>query len=122
MNTPLKSPEDCETMPEVRAGVDATDRALIDLLSTRFGYMRAAARIKPERGQVRDEERKAAVIDAAKADALAKGLVEEAIPDLPEEQQGIYAVYPPGRFTQPKVRAFIDFLVNAFAEKGPDRW
>ena len=56
------------------------------------------------------------------ADALAQGLVEEAIPDLPVEKQGIYAVYPPGRFTQPKVRAFIDFLVNAFAEKGPDAW
>jgi DNA-binding transcriptional LysR family regulator len=56
------------------------------------------------------------------ADALASGLVEEAIPDLPVETQGIYAVYPPGRFTQPKVRAFIDFLVQAFADKGPDAW
>jgi DNA-binding transcriptional LysR family regulator len=56
------------------------------------------------------------------ADALAKGLVEEAIPDLPNEMQGIYAVYPPGRFTQPKVRAFIDFLVQSFASKGPDAW
>jgi DNA-binding transcriptional LysR family regulator len=53
---------------------------------------------------------------------MAKGLVEEAIPGLPVEVQGIYAVYPPGRFTQPKVRAFIDFLVEAFADKGPDKW
>jgi DNA-binding transcriptional LysR family regulator len=56
------------------------------------------------------------------ADALRKGLVEEAIPELPVEVQGIYAVYPPGRFTQPKVRAFIDFLVEAFADKGPESW
>ena len=56
------------------------------------------------------------------ADSMQKGLVEEAIPDLPVETQGIYAVYPPGRFTQPKVRAFIDFLVQAFADKGPDNW
>jgi len=56
------------------------------------------------------------------ADALAKGQVEEAIPDLPNEMQGIYAVYPPGRFTQPKVRAFIDFLAQTFANKGPDAW
>jgi DNA-binding transcriptional LysR family regulator len=55
-------------------------------------------------------------------DAMARGLVEDAIPDLPVEVQGIYAVYPPGRFTQPKVRAFIDFLVAAFADKGGDRW
>lgn len=56
------------------------------------------------------------------ADALEKGLVEEAIPDLPKEIRGIYAVYPPGRFTQPKVRAFIDFLAHSFADKGPDHW
>ena len=56
------------------------------------------------------------------ADAKAKGLVQDVIPDLPVETKGIYAVYPPGRFTQPKVRAFIDFLVQVFAEKGPDHW
>ncbi|WP_298294900.1 LysR family transcriptional regulator [uncultured Litoreibacter sp.] len=56
------------------------------------------------------------------ADALADGLVEEAMPGLPTEDQGIYAVYPPGRYTQPKVRTFIDFLVEAFKEKGPETW
>ena len=56
------------------------------------------------------------------ADALRDGLLEPAIKDLPVETQGIYAVYPPGRYTQPKVRAFIDFLVETFKEKGPDSW
>ncbi len=74
MNAATKSPESCETMIEVRAGVDATDRALMDLLATRFGYMRAAARIKPTREAVRDEDRKRAVIEAAIADAAAKGV------------------------------------------------
>ncbi|MBK0325872.1 LysR family transcriptional regulator [Rhodobacteraceae bacterium F11138] len=56
------------------------------------------------------------------AQALRDGMVEDAIPTLPVESQGIYAVYPPGRFTQPKVRAFIDFLVHTFADKGPTDW
>lgn len=56
------------------------------------------------------------------ADALRQGLVEDVMPALPGETLGIYAVYPPGRFTQPKVRAFIDFLVQTYAEKGPDSW
>ncbi|GAB4298014.1 MAG: LysR family transcriptional regulator [Roseovarius sp.] len=56
------------------------------------------------------------------APAMKKGLVEDVIPDLPYEVLGIYAVYPPGRFTQPKVRAFIDFLVEEFADKGPHDW
>jgi DNA-binding transcriptional LysR family regulator len=56
------------------------------------------------------------------ADAMRQGLVEDAIPDLPREVMGIYAVYPPGRYTQPKVRAFIDFLASRFAGRGPDEW
>jgi DNA-binding transcriptional LysR family regulator len=56
------------------------------------------------------------------ADAMRQGLIVDAIPELPIETQGIYAVYPPGRFTQPKVRAFIDFLAHAFADKGAADW
>jgi DNA-binding transcriptional LysR family regulator len=56
------------------------------------------------------------------ADAMKAGLVEEAMPGLPVEVLGIYAVYPPGRFPQPKVRAFIDFLVKTYADRGPDDW
>ena len=78
----FKLPDDCQNMIEVRAGVDATDRELMALLDRRFGYMRAAARIKPSRETVRDEQRKAAVIDAARADAKVRGLPSEAIADL----------------------------------------
>lgn len=74
MSDTIKSPEDCMTMPDVRAGVDALDRELVALLATRFGYMRAAARIKPERGMVRDEARKAQVIAQAKAAAFDAGV------------------------------------------------
>jgi isochorismate pyruvate lyase len=58
----ILSPDDCRTMTEVRAGVDAVDRELVSLLGRRFGYMRAAARIKADRGHVRDATRKAQVI------------------------------------------------------------
>lgn len=67
-------PEHCMTMAEVRAGVDATDRELMALIDRRFGYMRAAARIKPHREAVRDEVRKAAVIANARADSTARNL------------------------------------------------
>jgi isochorismate pyruvate lyase len=80
--TTIITPDDCTTMAEVRAGVDATDRAIGQLLATRFGYMRAAARIKPERGQVRDEERKAQVIAQAQARAEVLGLPGDAVAAL----------------------------------------
>lgn len=75
-------PTDCQTMAEVRAGVDAVDRALIALLARRFGYMEAAARIKPERGHVRDEARKAQVIANARAHARAAGIPDAAIGEI----------------------------------------
>lgn len=61
-------------MEQVRIGVDEIDRQMIALLEQRFGYMRAAARIKPDRNVVRDESRKAQVIANAKAAALKAGV------------------------------------------------
>lgn len=70
------APESCETMEEVRAGVDAVDAAIASLLGERFRYMAAAARIKTLRETVRDEDRKAQVIENAKANARANGVPE----------------------------------------------
>lgn len=76
----VKAAQDCVSMAEVRAGVDALDRELVALLARRFDYMTAAARIKPARAMVRDEARKAEVIGnasaAAAVAALPHGLAE----------------------------------------------
>jgi len=73
---------DCTTMAEVRAGVDQVDRELVALLARRFGYMDAAARIKPSRDRVRDEDRKAAVIANARAAARDRGVPEPVVAEL----------------------------------------
>ena len=61
-------------MAEVREGVDALDRALVELLAERQRYMDAAARIKPDRGTVRDEARIEQVVANVKAEATRAGL------------------------------------------------
>ena len=76
------SPEECRTMSDVRVGVNATDAALVELLARRFGYMRAAARIKHTRDDVRDERRKAQVIAAVRDAAVAAGIPADAIAEL----------------------------------------
>ena len=76
------SPEDCTDMAEVRRGVDATDRELLALLARRYGYMRAAARIKPARTAVRDERRKAEVIGNVRDGARQLGLPAEDLAQL----------------------------------------
>ena len=75
-------PEDCQSMTEVRAGIDALDREIVDLLAIRFRFMTAAARIKQDRGAVRDEWRKAQVIANAKAAAASLGVPAEVVGDI----------------------------------------
>ena len=75
-------PEHCQTMTDVRAGVDTTDAELTRLIGVRFRLMDAAARIKRERGQVRDEARKAQVIANARAGAAANDWSPELAGDL----------------------------------------
>lgn len=76
------APDTCTTMVEVRAGVDALDRELIALIGRRMRFMEAAARIKRERSQVRDEARKAQVIANAVAGARSHGVPKELATEL----------------------------------------
>jgi len=57
------APDRCTAMPEVRYGVDRLDEEIVTLMGERFRYMDAAARIKPNREAVRDEVRKAQVLE-----------------------------------------------------------
>ncbi len=87
------SPENSSNMAQVREGVDAVDRDLVVLLARRFAYMDAAARIKTDRQSVRDEARKAQVLDNVAREAVAAGLDPErlrAIWDVLVEQSIAY--------------------------------
>ena len=75
-------PETYTSMAQVRTGVDEIDRQLVALLARRFAHMRAAARIKPERSAVRDEARKAEVIDNVRAEADRLGVPADIIAAL----------------------------------------
>jgi len=50
-------------------------------------------------------------------DAIADGRVVPVLENLPENRLSINAIYPPGKFVQPILRAFIDFLVEYFKEQ-----
>ena len=83
--TDIRDPADCTNMTEVRSGVDDVDRQIVALLKRRFGYMDAAARIKPDRSAVRDEWRKADVLAKVDAAAVDGGLNRTLIARLYEE-------------------------------------
>jgi isochorismate pyruvate lyase len=68
------APLECQTMADVRAGVDALDEQIVLLLAERQRYMDAAARIKTNRTAVRDEARIEDVIAKVKRAATKAGL------------------------------------------------
>lgn len=55
-------------------------------------------------------------------DLVRSGRLVELLADRPSTILGIYAVYPQGRFPQPKLRSFIEFLTEHFKGMGPDNW
>ena len=83
--TEIRDPADCLTMTEVRVGVDDVDRRIVRLLKRRFGYMDAAARIKPDRSAVRDEWRKADVLSKVDAEAVTLGVDRRLVARLYED-------------------------------------
>ena len=74
---PRVDPAACRTMVEVRAGVDALDRALVALMAERQRYMDAAARIKPDRDAVHDDTRIEDVVTKVLAAAQTHHLAPE---------------------------------------------
>jgi DNA-binding transcriptional LysR family regulator len=57
----------------------------------------------------------------ALGDALEHGRLEQVLPGAVSDPLGIYAVYPPGPFPQPKLRALIDYLAEYFRAAEPVR-
>ncbi|MBB5514404.1 DNA-binding transcriptional LysR family regulator [Rubricella aquisinus] len=55
-------------------------------------------------------------------DSIKAGRVVSLMDQCMDQKLGIFAVYPPGRFPQPKLRAFIEFLVAHFKAQGDVIW
>ncbi|MEM8569708.1 MAG: LysR family transcriptional regulator [Pseudomonadota bacterium] len=47
-------------------------------------------------------------------ESMAEGRLVEILPETTADPLGVYAVYPPGPFPQPKLRALIDFLAEHY--------
>ncbi len=55
-------------------------------------------------------------------DRLKTGSLRPILEDHPQPALGIHLVYPSGLYTQPKTRAFIDFMVDRFKGYGSMDW
>ena len=94
-------PEQCNSMIEVRSGLDQLDQEIAGLLARRFRYIDAAARIKQRRDQIRDDERVAVVIEAVRSRAAAAGAPAELIAKVYENLVETSIAYKLEKFDAP---------------------
>ena len=77
----VKAPKDCADLSDVRVEIDRCDKALVDLIGQRFGYVERAWQIKLGLGQEANVPwRNQQVIDRVRAQATERGVP----PDLCE--------------------------------------
>jgi len=74
---PLKMPQACGSMAELREAIDLLDGRLVALLAVRQAYIERAAALKSSRGQVRDPARIEDVVAKVIAEGRKAGLSAE---------------------------------------------
>jgi isochorismate pyruvate lyase len=98
---PVRPPESCADMTELRDEIDRLDRHLVALLAERSGYVARAAELKKARSAIVDEARIEQIIGKVRGYAAS----HDADPDL------IEAIY------RAMIAAFIAFEERAFDKK-----
>lgn len=78
----IKSPDNCESMSDVRLAIDSLDEQLLKILSQRIKYIERAAQIKTSIDTIRDDERIDAIIAKRSAQAAEHGYSEDIIASL----------------------------------------
>ncbi|HMH65901.1 MAG TPA: chorismate mutase [Rhizomicrobium sp.] len=73
-DAPLKTPQACGSMNELRAAIDTLDARLVALLAVRQTYIERAAQLKTGRDQVRDPDRIEDVVAKVIAEGRKAGL------------------------------------------------
>ena len=76
---PLKSPDECASIEDVRAAIDAIDREVVAALGLRAQYVKAITRFKKTTQDVRAPERQATVIRLRRAWAEEAGISPDVI-------------------------------------------
>ena len=72
-------PADCHSIDQVRSEIDRVDRAIVELLAERRGYVKAIMRFKRTEADVHAVDRQRQVIDARRRWAEETGLDPELV-------------------------------------------
>ena len=75
----ITPPEECGSLEEIRAGMDALDREIIRILARRVAYVKAAAKFKTSSAAVAAPDRVQKVLDTRREWAIEAGLDGEVV-------------------------------------------
>lgn len=73
-DAPLKMPDACASLGELREAMDTLDARLVALMAVRQAYVERAARLKTAREQILDEARAEEVVSRVIAEGRRTGL------------------------------------------------
>jgi isochorismate pyruvate lyase len=89
-----QAPKDCTDMGQVRTEIDRVDRALVDLVAERFGYVERAWQIKLANNEEASVPwRNQEVIDKVRARAAEQGLPPDLVEALWRQMIGWFIQY-----------------------------
>ncbi|MFA0312108.1 isochorismate-pyruvate lyase [Vibrio splendidus] len=78
----IKKPEVCESLNDIRIGIDTLDKEIVRILSKRLGYVKAAAQFKPSEQSIPAPERVAEMLEDRKKWAEEAGMSSEYVETL----------------------------------------
>lgn len=70
---PLKEPEACENLNDIRVGIDFFDRQILESLQKRLRYVKAAAQFKANEQEIPAPERVAVMLEERREWAVEDG-------------------------------------------------
>ena len=96
-------PQDCKTMNDLRAEIDALDVVLVDVIAERFGYVERAWQIKlADNASANVPWRNQQVIDKVRARARDRGLPPDLAEALWRQMIGWFIQYEESKLTESK--------------------
>jgi isochorismate pyruvate lyase len=78
----MKNPKDCNTIDEIRIGIDSIDKQIIELLGKRFLYVQEIVRFKSNKEEVEARKRYEEVLKARRQWAVGQKLDPDVIENM----------------------------------------
>lgn len=75
----MKKPEDCESIAEIREGIDIIDKQLIELIGNRFQYVKEIVKFKSNQTDIEAKPRYTEVLNVRRQWAIEQNLSPDVI-------------------------------------------